>query len=224
MALISKDAEVNFLKTHVIELEMEKKGGSWPAITAPPPVPPAVATIAATIAATDSAAPTPVLAASTVTAAAAVEPESQQAPPPAAVDEKYVKFVKMKKMNMPEGAIRQKMAQDGLSAEDVESFFKNGGTGPVAAAEPPVAVAAAAVVDEKFAKYVKMQRMLPEAPIRQKMAQDGLSPTDIDAFFSSGGTGAGKAAGSEATPPQLQVDKFSKYQKLAKTLPEGAIR
>ena len=115
------------------------------------------------------------------------------------------------------------MATDGLSADEIELFFKNGGTGVVSVGPKAAATTEEPIIDTKLAKFVKMLKMnLPEGAVRQKMATDGLSADEIDAFFAGGGTGAVPVA-----TPTLQVspnDKFLKYQKLAKTMPEGAIR
>jgi hypothetical protein len=56
-------------------------------------------------------------------------------------EEKYGKFIKMRKLNLPEGAIRQKMLIDGLSAAEQDSFFNDGGinsnTAPSTSVAPP---------------------------------------------------------------------------------------
>jgi hypothetical protein len=55
-----------------------------------------------------------------------------------AIDPKYEKYFKMKKM-LPEGAVRQKMMQEGCSDAEIEALF-NGTLG--AAAPTPAATAA----------------------------------------------------------------------------------
>jgi hypothetical protein len=57
------------------------------------------------------------------------------------IDPKYEKYVKMKKM-LPEGAVRQKMMQDGLPDGEIEAFFKMDFSG--AASSAPAADSAGA--------------------------------------------------------------------------------
>jgi hypothetical protein len=55
------------------------------------------------------------------------------------------------------------------------------------------------IVDEKFAKYDKMRKMLPEGAVRQKMTQDGLTAGDIDQFWNSvNGTSSSPSSSSGA--------------------------
>jgi hypothetical protein len=54
-----------------------------------------------------------------------------------AIDPKYEKYVKMKKM-LPEGAVRQKMMQEGIPDAEIEAFF-NGTLGDTAAPTAPAA-------------------------------------------------------------------------------------
>jgi hypothetical protein len=55
----------------------------------------------------------------------------------AAMDPKFEKYAKMKKM-LPEGAVRQKMMQEGISDAEIEAFF-NGTLGAAAAPAAPAA-------------------------------------------------------------------------------------
>jgi hypothetical protein len=59
-----------------------------------------------------------------------------------AVDPKYEKYLKMKKM-LPEGAVRQKMMQDGCSEAEIEGLL-NGTLGAAPAPAPAAAVEATA--------------------------------------------------------------------------------
>jgi hypothetical protein len=141
------------------------------------------------------------------------------APPPApaaaSVDPKYEKYVKMKKM-LPEGAVRQKMLQDGFPETEIEAFFN----GPPTPSVQPAA--AAATMDPKYDKYVKMKKMLPEGAVRQKMMQEGISGPEIDAFFN--GTLAGSGSPASAVSVVAVDPKYEKYVKMKKMLPEGAVR
>jgi hypothetical protein len=146
-------------------------------------------------------------------------------PAPAAapvVDERYEKYVKMQKM-LPEGAVRQKMATDGFSAPQIDSFIANG---PPMVAAPAPAAPAVAVTDERYEKYVKMQKMLPEGAVRQKMAVDGFTEAEISSFVTNGPPKvAAPAPAVPAAPAAAVVDeRYEKYVKMQKMLPEGAVR
>jgi len=130
-----------------------------------------------------------------------------------AVDPRYEKFEKMKKM-LPEGAVRQKMAMEGFTQTEIDDFIA--GKVPTAAVAP----AAAPVADPRFEKFEKMKKMLPEGAVRQKMAIEGFSQTEIDDFMAGKvPTVAGAAPAAAAVP-----SKFEKFEKMKKMLPEGAVR
>ena len=145
-------------------------------------------------------------------------------------DERYEKYVKMKKM-LPEGAVRQKMMADGFSDAEIDSFMANGPP-MVGGAAAPAASASASVPDERYEKYVKMKKMLPEGAVRQKMMADGFSDAEIDSFMANGPpmVGGAVAVGGAARPPPppklspAEAIKFAKYEKMLKMLPEGAVR
>ena len=87
-------------------------------------------------------------------------------------------------------------------------------TSPVQLMEP--------VKENKFAKYDKMKKMLPEGPVRQKMKMDGVPESEINQYFSNDG---------EITPVKIisesskAIDELSvKYGKMCKLLPEQAVR
>ena len=59
-------------------------------------------------------------------------------------------------------------------------------------------------MNEAFAPYLKMKKLrMPDGAIRQKMLTDGMSDTDIAAFFEGAAVaqGAGSAAAAAAPPP-----------------------
>jgi hypothetical protein len=141
------------------------------------------------------------------------------APAAAATDERYEKYVKMQKM-LPEGAVRQKMAVDGFTEAEITSFVANG---PPKVAAPAPAAPAAAITDERYEKYVKMQKMLPEGAVRQKMAVDGFTEAEISSFIANGPPKV--AAPAPVVPAAPAVDeRYEKFVKMRKMLPEGAVR
>uniref|UniRef100_A0A7S2RJU4 Formin-like protein n=1 Tax=Mucochytrium quahogii TaxID=96639 RepID=A0A7S2RJU4_9STRA len=136
-------------------------------------------------------------------------PVPQTSPPPVPVeDPKFAKYRKMQKAKLPEGAIMQAAARDGV--ELPQDFFT---------APPPTATAVVPVVEEdpKFAKYRKMQKAkLPEGAVMQAAARDGVElPAD---FF--------VAPAPQTSPPPVPTEdpKFGKYRKMQRAkLPDGAI-
>jgi hypothetical protein len=122
-------------------------------------------------------------------------------------DPKFKTYSMMRKMHLPEGAIRQKMLSNGVSDEDIAVFFGEApasaaGAGgapeivlPISAAPPtPPTPPADPTADPKFKTYNMMRKMhLPEGAIRQKMLSNGVSDGDIAVFF-------GEAPAPAATP------------------------
>ena len=142
-------------------------------------------------------------------------------PPTGAVDDRFAKFDKMRKMLL-EGAVRQKMMTEGFTPDEIDAYFN--GTLPAAqsaAASPPAPVVVMAV-DERFAKFDKMRKMLPEGAVRQKMMTEGFTPDEIEAYFN--GTLPAAAAAPVAVAPAALDERYIKYDKMRKMLPEGAVR
>ena len=92
------------------------------------------------------------------------------------------------------------MQVDGFTAAEIDAFF-NGEVGVGAAVPPPPAASAPApAVDERYAKYDKMRKMLPEGAVRQKMQVDGFTAAEIDRLFGSSGQAVVPAAPAVAKP------------------------
>lgn len=176
--------------------------------------------------------PPPVPSAPTVPVTNAAPPVRAAAPPPppppavpgpvpvaptmVAAEEEGEVFSKYRKMlqMLPEGAVMQKMRNDGFTKEQIEAFMdsKTGvetsvkvspantavSPGPKSVPPPPpppnVSVPSSVSsrtdnvdvdnVDDAFRKYLKMKEMLPAGAVRQKMVADGFSPGDVDSFIS----------------------------------------
>ena len=82
---------------------------------------------------------------------------------------------------------------------------------------PPPIPPPAAVTNDKFEKYERMKKMLPEGAVRQKMKTDGLSESEIDAFWSGNPI--------PPTPTPVPDEKFAKYLTMkSKGVPADAIK
>ena len=147
-------------------------------------------------------------------------------PPP--VNEKLEKYRKMIKL-LPAAAVKQKMSLDGISTSEIDSFLADlskaaeetespagGSTAPSVPAPPKV--------DERLEKYRKMIKILPEHAVRQKMALDGFTADQIEAFVQNKGDSPAPAAASSATEDVLASSKYEKYRKMLKLVPEHAVR
>ncbi len=140
--------------------------------------------------------------------------------------EKFQKYVKMQKM-LPEGAVRQKMAMEGISDQEIDDFFSGKlASGGASTSAAPVSASTAPALPEKFEKYVKMKKMLPEGAVRQKMSMEGIPDSEIDAFFAGtlGTTPTGPTPAPASTAPAAEDPRFEKFRKMQKMLPEGAVR
>ena len=74
--------------------------------------------------------------------------------------------------------------------------------------------------DDRFAKYEKMKKMIPEGAIRQKMSLEGFTQEEIDNFFPKNETNENKVISIPVVD-----EKYKKYlDMMSKKLPEGAIR
>ena len=164
-------------------------------------------------------------------------------------DVRFNKYRTMVKNKSPVGIVRLQMKKDGFSPTEIDACF---GASPTAApskptlspapiasdlpAMSPPPIAPAAGDEDTYKKYRTMLKLnLPEGAVRQKMRTDGISPTIIDIFITSGGTvppppSAPAAAQASVTPPvpppaESAEDPMKKYRTMLKlNLPEGAIR
>ena len=82
--------------------------------------------------------------------------------------------------------------------------------------------------DERFLKYEKMKKMIPEGAIRQKMSLEGFTQQEIDNFFSVKTDEKQIVVTTTEVPPistPIIDEKYKKYVDMAKRMiPEGAIR
>lgn len=94
------------------------------------------------------------------------------------------------------------MTQEGISPSDIDAFFNGTLSAPTPSAPLPLATPPVVlpVVDERFAKYEKMRKMLPEGAVRQKMTQEGFSLSDIDTFFNTSLPTSVSTSGGDVPP------------------------
>jgi len=133
---------------------------------------------------------------------------------------RLAKYAKMKTM-LPEAAVRQKMTVDGCSAVSIDTFFA---TEPASSSAGPMTKAlfsASHAASQRAAKYMKMQKLLPERAVRQRMLADGVDPAAIDAFFTAD---LGTNLGNLTITPRVAANHLAKYASMLKVFPEAVVR
>eukprot|EP00595_Chromulina_sp_UTEXLB2642_P002687 CAMPEP_0196762732 /NCGR_PEP_ID=MMETSP1095-20130614/2671_1 /TAXON_ID=96789 ORGANISM="Chromulina nebulosa, Strain UTEXLB2642" /NCGR_SAMPLE_ID=MMETSP1095 /ASSEMBLY_ACC=CAM_ASM_000446 /LENGTH=1196 /DNA_ID=CAMNT_0042114415 /DNA_START=419 /DNA_END=4009 /DNA_ORIENTATION=- len=110
-------------------------------------------------------------------------------------DEKLERFRKMLRM-FPEAVVRQKMSLEGFSEVDINKLIAGGSTESQCSSNQKASsdIASTEVVDNKYLKYDKMLKMLPEGAVRQKMLTDGITQSEIDKYFNKSSSAAGDIA------------------------------
>jgi hypothetical protein len=144
------------------------------------------------------------------------------------------KYKKMKKM-IPEGAVRQKMAIDGISAEIMNRFFR--GELDEVDEEPTKVVAMEDIVedehneektegttkdDPRFEPFIKMRKILPSEALKQRMRKDNIfTEEEIDKFAETG-----EIPKIVTAPPSdaKDDDRFEPFVKMRKILPAEALK
>lgn len=138
-------------------------------------------------------------------------------------EEIATQYRKMLKMGMPEGAVLQKMAIDGIAQSIQDSVI----AGEVPAPRDDSKTSSLSTDEEEVAKhYRKMLKMgMPEGAVMQKMTVDGVAQNIQDSVV----------AGEEPAVPPVLVQKFSslspeeeqiaaQYRKMLKMgMPDGAV-
>lgn len=121
------------------------------------------------------------------------KPGNRTGPPQLHDDPKYKEYLNMKDKMLPEGAVRHRMAKDGIPADEIEKFIasvNSGGGGPSSSGTAKDSGKSlednlndVTASSEKFEKYVKMLKVLPHPVVMQKMHAAGFSEPEIKAFF-----------------------------------------
>ena len=103
-------------------------------------------------------------------------------------NDKYKIILKMKNMNMPEGAIRQKMMKEGFSLNEINEFFNyflnNTNSNTNQKNSKNNEIQDKFLQDTRFASIIKLKNLkVPEIALRHRMKSDGFSQVEIDDFF-----------------------------------------
>lgn len=129
-------------------------------------------------------------------------------------DPKFSKYAKMKKMGIPDGAVRQKMLQEGVSGSDIDQFFginSNKEKEKEKEEENKEEMKKKKALlrgEDRFKKYIKMEKMgIPEGAIRHKMMIENIPEGDINLFFGRSLQDSAKAV-QKKTIPKLNMTKL----------------
>ena len=133
---------------------------------------------------------------------------------------RLVKYAKMKAM-LPEGAVRQKMTVDGCSPTSIDTFFASEPASSSAGPMTKALFSASHAANQRSAKYAKMQKLLPEGAVRQRMLADGINSAAIDAFFTAN---LGTNLQSLVLTPRVDANRLAKYVTMLKVFPEVVVR
>lgn len=143
-------------------------------------------------------------------------------------------YRKMLKMGMPEGAVGQKMAVDGI-AQNIQDSVLAHEDPPTTPAVPPVKTSPSlSAEDEEIAAgYRKMLKMgMPEGAVGQKMAVDGVAQHIQDSVLARDEAASTAAPAHAPTAPATAVPILSAeeeeiaagYKRMLKMgMPEGAV-
>lgn len=142
-------------------------------------------------------------------------------------DPKYQKYFKMRKMGLPDGAIRNAMQRDGVDASALE-LDPGKSLKSQMAIENNDADHFPLKDDPKYQKYFRMRRMgLPDGAIRNAMRRDGVEDSILEMDLERSLNSQTKVSmePEEDGLPLKDDPAFQKYFKMQKMgLPDGAIR
>jgi hypothetical protein len=141
-------------------------------------------------------------------------------------DPAFQKYFKMKKMGLPDGAVRNAMQRDGVDSSmldlDPEKSYKSQTTKANTAVEDvPIKD------DPAFQKYFKMKKMgLPDGAVRNAMQRDGVDTSILDLNPEKSLKSQTKSIPDDDIDIPIKDDPtFQKYFKMKKMgLPDGAVR
>mmetsp|Transcript_75612 Transcript_75612/g.148397 ORF Transcript_75612/g.148397 Transcript_75612/m.148397 type:complete len:171 (+) Transcript_75612:69-581(+) len=99
-------------------------------------------------------------------------------------DKRFIKFKKMLEMNMPAGAVRQRMEAENIPSLVIDAFLTNGGVHSDMEIMEAVQKHHSELDSQSKDKYIKMIQVgMSEGAVRQRMIADGISTAAIHDFL-----------------------------------------
>lgn len=141
------------------------------------------------------------------------------------VDLAHQKYIKMRAMGLPEGAVLNAMMRDGVDPSKLDHDLEESSQSQRDAGDP-AADGFSTKYDPAYEKYYKMLKMgLPDGAVRNAMERDGV---DASLFYSDPKMSLNsqtKEQDRDNGVPIKDDPEFEKYFKMLKMgLPEGAVR
>jgi len=146
-------------------------------------------------------------------------------------------YRKLKKMGMPDDAVRHKMSQDQISAKIIAAVMGDAWTEPKTTVAPSPASDSRPSVqltdeEEAFAQpYRKMKKMgMPDDAVRHKLTQDGVHAKIVAAVLGDAWTEPSAPRPAVVAPnlnafSEEEQEQITRYKKMAKMgLPEDVVR
>ena len=147
-------------------------------------------------------------------------------------DPRFEKYVKMRSVGLPDGAIQNAMQRDSVDPAILGMNWDQSYESQTVSAPSNASASELAIQDDpRFVKYAKMKSVgLPEGAIRNAMQRDEVDTSILDLDWTkslASQTGGTAVAPSQAdSEPAIKDDpRFEKYAKMKSVgLPDGAIR
>ncbi|KAG7361625.1 subunit CCDC53 of endosome WASH complex [Nitzschia inconspicua] len=144
-------------------------------------------------------------------------------------EEIAMQYRKMLKMGMPEGAVVQKMAIDGVEQKIQDSVIAGEAPAPKEVVQSSTMTQSLSAEEEEIARhYRKMLKMgMPEGAVIQKMSVDGVEQKIQDSVIAGEAPAPKEVVKNSITIPSLSAEEeeiAKHYRKMLKMgMPEGAV-
>jgi len=147
-------------------------------------------------------------------------------------DERYAKFFKMLKVNVPKGAVALKMEQEGLDPSMLDRDPEESIETAVSSSENAARQDEFKLKDDKrYAKFFKMLKVnVPKGAVALKMEQEGLNPSILDydpedfVEIDKGKTNDDVGCGKEMKIRLKDDERYAPFFKMLKVnVPRGAV-
>ena len=137
--------------------------------------------------------------------------------PPSSSDDKYAKYKTMQKLNLPDGAIRQKMTGDGFKSDEIDTFLSSNSSAALAPTStlPPKE-------QPKSTPPPPAAKPSPSLKVEPKSSPSPPPPPSLAKPVSVPPITATPAAPAPSSSDGGKYDKYKTMQRM--NVPEGAIR
>ena len=146
-------------------------------------------------------------------------------------DDRFAKYLKMRNVGLPDGAIKNAMTRDGVEPSVLDLDWNRNYEEQTQKQEPDTNQSNDGIPmkeDERFIKYWKMKSVgLPDGAVANAMTRDGVDPKAVELDWDKNYEAQTQPAGGESVPsgpPMKEDERFIKYWKMKSVgLPDGAV-